>query len=155
MDRTAEVDLGFPAAVAEAAVPNGQDEPVAAVARHRQHRFPARTESVRSVRRDELAVVAGAAARAGLTTSGYVAATALAVAGGSRPPDGSGDRGLLGEMLQARLAVRRYAVNDNQGIAALHAGDGVPVWLQRAATGCDRCVGRLDELTELLLQRRF
>jgi hypothetical protein len=78
----------------------------------------------------------------------------LAVANGSRPPDASRDRELLGELLQARLAVRRYAVNVNQGIAALHAGDGAPVWLQRAAAGCDRCVGRLDELTELLLQRR-
>ncbi len=44
------------------------------VARHRRHRFPARTESVRAwYDRDELAVVAEAAARAGLTPSGYVA----------------------------------------------------------------------------------
>jgi hypothetical protein len=52
------------------------------------------------------------------------------------------------------LAVRRYAVNVNQGIAALHSGAGAPVWLQRAAAGCDRAVDRLDELTSLLLQRR-
>ena len=125
------------------------------VARHRRHRFPARTASVRA-RYDEgeMAVVAAAAARAGLTPSGYVAATALAVAAGSRPPDASGDRELLAELLQARLAVRRYAVNVNQGIAALHTGVGAPVWLQRAAAGCDRAVDRLDELTALLLQRR-
>jgi hypothetical protein len=128
---------------------------VAGVARHRRHRFPARTESVRArYDRDELAVVAAAAARAGMTTSGYVAATALAVAANSRPPDASGDRELLGELLQARLAVRRYAVNVNQGIAALHSGAGAPVWLQRAAAGCDRCVARLDELTSLILKRR-
>ena len=101
-----------------------------------------------------MAVVAAAAARAGLTPSGYVAATALAVAAGSRPPDASGDRELLAELLQARLAVRRYAVNVNQGIAALHSGAGAPVWLQRAAAGCDRAVDRLDELASLLLQRR-
>ncbi len=61
------------------------------VARHRRHRFPARTASVRA-RYDEgeMAVVAAAAARAGMTPSGYVAATALAVAAGSRPPDASG-----------------------------------------------------------------
>jgi hypothetical protein len=93
------------------------------VARHRRHRFPGRTESVRArYDRDELAAVAAAAERAGLTTSGYVAAAALAAASNSEPPDASGDRELLGELLQARLAVRRYAVNVNQGIAALNSG---------------------------------
>jgi hypothetical protein len=80
------------------------------VARHRRHRFPGRTESVRArYDTDELAAVAVAAAsdRAGLTTSGYVAAAALAAASGSEPPDASGDRELLGELLQGRLAVRR------------------------------------------------
>ena len=139
----------------ELAQVDAADEVVIRVGRHRRHRFPARTESVRArYDRDELAVVADAAARAGLTTSGYVAATALAVASNSRPPDASGDRELLAELLQARLAVRRYAVNVNQGIAAWHSGAGAPVWLQRAAAGCDRAVDRLDELTSLLLQRR-
>ena len=78
----------------------------------------------------------------------------MAVAANSWPPDASGDRKLLAELLQARLAVRRYAVNVNQGIAALHSGAGAPVWLQQAAAGCDRAVDRLDELTSLLLQRR-
>jgi hypothetical protein len=127
----------------------------AGVARHRRHRFPGRTESVRArYDRDELAAVAAAAERAGLTTSGYVAAAALAAASGSEPPDASGDRELLGELLQARLAVRRYAVNVNQGIAALNSGAGAPVWLERAVAGCDRAVSRLDELTVRLLQRR-
>jgi hypothetical protein len=139
----------------EPAPVDARDELVVSVARHRRHRFPARTESVRArYDRDELAVVAAAAARAGMTPSGYVAATALAVASGSRPPDASGDRELLAELVQARLSVRRYAVNVNQGIAALHSGAGAPVWLQRAAAGCDRAVDRLDELTSLLLQRR-
>ena len=139
----------------EPAAVDARDELVIAVARHRRHQFPARTESVRArYDRDELAVVAAAAARAGMTASGYVAATALAVAAGSRPPDASGDRELLAEVVQARLAVRRYAVNVNQGIAALHSGVGAPVWLQRAAAGCDRAVDRLDALTSLLLQRR-
>ena len=91
-------------------VPTGQEgaELLVGVARHRRHRFPARTASVRA-RYDEgeMAVVAAAAARAGMTPSGYVAATALAVAAGSRPPDASGDRELLAELLQARLAVWR------------------------------------------------
>ncbi len=82
----------------------GADVLLVGVARHRRHRFPARTESARA-RYDEgeMAVVAAAAARAGMTPSGYVAATALAVASDSRPPDASGDRELLGELLQARL----------------------------------------------------
>jgi hypothetical protein len=127
----------------------------AGVARHRRHRFPGRTESVRArYDRDELAAVAAAAERAGLTTSGYVAAAALAAASSSEPPDASGDRELLGELLQARLAVRRYAVNVNQGIASLNSGAGAPVWLERAVAGCDRAVSRLDELTVRLLQRR-
>ncbi len=148
MDGTAQPDLGL----AAVDVP---DQLVVEVARHRRHRFPGRTESVRArYNRDELSVVAAAAARAGMTASGYVAATALAVASNSRPPDASGDRELLAELLQARLAVRRYAVNVNQGIAAVHSGAGAPVWLQQAAAGCDRAVDRLDELTALLLQRR-
>ena len=138
MDGTSEQDS------ARAPV-QARDELVFAVVRHRRHRFPARTESVRArYDRDELAVVAAAAARSGMTASGYVAATALAVAGGSRPPDASGDRELLAELLQARLAVRRYAVNVNQGFTALHSGAGAPVWLQQAAAGCDRAVERLD-----------
>ncbi len=70
MDGTAQVDLGSPVAAAQAVALDGPDQPVA-VARHRRHRFPARTESVRArYDRDELAVVAEVAARAGLTTSG-------------------------------------------------------------------------------------
>lgn len=139
------------------ALPHRDDEDVspAGVARHRRHRFPGRTESVRArYDREELAAVAAAADRAGLTTSGYVAAAALAAASGSEPPDVSGDRELLGELLQLRLAVRRYAVNVNQGVAALNSGAEAPVWLERAVAGCDRAVGRLDELTVRLLQRR-
>ncbi len=151
MDDTSRRNL-VPAPVASV---EGVEELAVGVARHRRHRFPARTESVRArYDRDELAVVAAAAARAGMTPSGYVAATALAVASNSRPPDASGDRELLAELVQARLAVRRYAVNVNQGIAALHSGAGAPVWLQRAAAGCDRAVARVDELTSLLLQGR-
>jgi hypothetical protein len=75
----------------ELAQVDAADEIVIRVGRHRRHRFPARTESVRArYDRDELAVVAAAAARAGMTASGYVAATALAVASSSRPPYASG-----------------------------------------------------------------
>ena len=66
---------------------HARGELMVGVARHLRYRFPARTESVRArYDRDELAVVAAAAARAGMTASGYVAAKALAVASGSRPP---------------------------------------------------------------------
>lgn len=156
MDGSANGQVG-PAGTVVPLPQGGAEEEVlpAAVARHRRHRFPGRTESVRArYDTEELAAVAAAADRAGLTTSGYVAAAALAAASGSEPPDSSGDRELLGELLQARLAVRRYAVNVNQGIAALNSGAGAPVWLERAVAGCDRAVSRLDELTVRLLQRR-
>jgi hypothetical protein len=156
MDSSSKGQAGAVADVAALPQQTGEEGVSAVgVVRHRRHRFPGRTESVRArYDRDELAAVAAAAGRAGLTTSGYVAAAALAAASHSEPPDASGDRELLGELLQARLAVRRYAVNVNQGIAALHSGAGAPVWLERAVAGCDRAVSRLDELTVLLLQRR-
>lgn len=156
MDSSANDQVGAAENVVPFPQPGGEaDVSTSGVARHRRHRFPARTESVRArYDTDELAAVAAAADRAGLTTSGYVAAAALAAASGSEPPDASGDRELLGELLQARLAVRRYAVNVNQGIAALNSGAGAPVWLERAVAGCDRAVSRLDELTVRLLQRR-
>jgi hypothetical protein len=89
MDETAgrTGELGSVAAAEEGA------DVLVGVARHRRHRFPARTASVRA-RYDEaeMAVVAAAAARAGLTPSGYVAATALAVAStaGRRTRRGTG-----------------------------------------------------------------
>ncbi len=147
MDGTSQRDLEL-ASVAEG------EELAVEVARHRRHRFPARTESVRArYDREELAVVAAAAARAGMTPSGYVAATALAVAENSRLPDASGDRELLAQLLQARLAVRRYAVNVNQAVAALHSTGDAPVWLSRAVAGAHQAVLSADAATRRVTGR--
>jgi hypothetical protein len=117
-------------------------------ARHRQHRFPGRDKVVK-VRydADEHAAVASAAGQAGLTTAGYVASAALAAATDSPPPTQAPLRELLSELLAARTALRRYAVNVNQAVAALNSGAEVPVWLQRAAAGASRAVARVDEVT--------
>lgn len=121
MDSSASDQLEKDAALVSPPTAGAKEAPAGGVARHRRHRFPGRTESVRA-RYDsgELAAVAAAADRAGLTTSGYVAAAAT----GSAPPEASGERELLGEVLQVRLAVRRDAVNVNQAVAALHSGAG-------------------------------
>lgn len=113
-------------------------------ARHRQHRFPGRDRVVK-VRYDagEYAAVVAAAAHAGLTTSGYVACAALAAATESPPPS----QAPLRELLAARTALRRYAVNVNQAAAGLNSGVEAPVWLQRAAAGASRAVARVDEVT--------
>jgi hypothetical protein len=126
----------------------GAESAVGDAARHRQHRFPGRDKVVK-VRydADEHAAVASAAGQAGLTTAGYVASAALAAATESPPPTQAPLRDLLGELLAARTALRRYAVNVNQAVAALNSGAEVPVWLQRAAAGASRAVARVDEVT--------
>jgi len=138
----------------ETEVPAADDGGAALVVRHRAHRFPGRRFEVKALFDDSEATAVGAAAAlAGLTPSGYVAATAVTAA---RPASNAavgspvvvGDRAVLAELLAARTAVRRYAVNVNQAVVLLRtAGGGEPVWLRSAAAGCDRAVQHLDELT--------
>ena len=142
--------------------------------RHRRHCFPARAHVVK-VRYDdgELSAVRRAAAAAGLRPGGYVASAALAMArqlldpavsvtGG---PPGHGavvasaaltphqDRELLAELVQARLALRRYGVNVNQAAAVLNSGGAAPVWLEQAVAGGDRAVARVDTAAAALARR--
>jgi hypothetical protein len=63
------------------------------------------------------------------------------------------DRELLAELIQARLALRRYAVNVNQIAAALNSGGQAPVWLDRAVAGADRAVALLDTAAQTLARR--
>ena len=117
-------------------------------ARHRQHRFPGRDKVVKvRYAADEYAAVASAAGRAGLTTAGYVASAAFAAATDKLPPTQAPLRELLSELLVTRTALRRYAVNVNQAVAALNAGADAPLWLQRAAAGASRAVARVDDVT--------
>ena len=57
---------------------------------------------------------------------------------------------LLVELIQARLALRRYGVNVNQAVASLNSGGQAPVWLEQAVAGSDRAVARVDEVTAAL-----
>jgi len=138
----------------ETEVPAADDGGAALVVRHRAHRFPGRRFEVKALFDDsEATAVRAAAALAGLTPSGYVATAAVSAA---RPATNAavgspvvvGDRAVLAELLAARTAVRRYAVNVNQAVVLLRTtGGGEPVWLRSAAAGCDRAVQHLDEVT--------
>jgi hypothetical protein len=144
--------------------------------RHRQHRFPAREHAMKVLYDDtEIAAVRQAAAMSGLRPSSYVAAAALVLAEqvicGSaasstdlpemeraRRPGPvrltpAQDRELLAELMQARLAVRRFGVNVNQIAAALNSGGPAPVWMERAIAGGERAVARIDEAAALLTRR--
>jgi hypothetical protein len=143
--------------------------------RHRQHRFPARANSMKVLYDDaEIASVRQAAAMSGLRPSSYVAAAALVLAeqvvgaaasvtdpAGLERAHGTGpgrltpaqDRELLAELMQARLAVRRFGVNVNQIAAALNSGGSAPVWMERAIAGGERAVVRIDEAAALLTRR--
>ena len=63
------------------------------------------------------------------------------------------DRHLLEELIQARLALRRYGVNVNQAVVALNSGGPAPVWLEQAIAGSNRAVARVDEATAALTRR--
>lgn len=124
------------------------------VVRHRRHHFPAR-ERVVKVRYDdrEHAVLAVAADRAGLTVAGFLAGAGLSVAGEGPPPSQAADRELLAELMRLRLAVRRYAVNVNQAVAALHSTGDAPVWLRQAIAGAHQAVLSVDEATRRVTGR--
>ena len=124
------------------------------VVRHRQHRFPARDRVVK-VRYDEqeYAALAAAAARARLTPSGYLACSGLAAAGQGQAPSQSADRELLAELLSLRTAIRRYAVNVNQAVAAIHSTGDAPIWLSRAVLGAQLAVVSADEATQRVARR--
>ena len=107
-------------------------------------------------------LVVEAARAAGLRPSSYVATVALAQARRTLQPDDPDDprhsrpavdEELLTELVQARLALRRYGVNVNQAVAALHSTGRVPSWLEQPIAGAQRAVERIDETAALITQR--
>jgi len=139
-----------------AAEVSGSERDVAASARYRVRRAPARPRAVKVLYgEDELATVARAAARAGLRPSSYVAAAALARAQGAEPPTThSESRELLTELMRTRAALRQYGTNLNQIAAALNSGVTEPsVWLAAAVAGADRATARIDEAATQLHRR--
>jgi hypothetical protein len=123
-------------------------------ARHRRHHFPARNHVVK-VRYDdrEHAALVAAAERAGLTVAGFLAGAGLSVAGQGPSPSQAADRELLGELLRLRLAIRRYAVNVNQAVAALNSTGDAPVWLSQAMAGAHQAVLSADAATRTVTGR--
>jgi len=145
---------GTPADGEAAALPAEVVEGSVLRASHRRHRRPGRGRAVQVLYDDaELAAVAAAAARSGLTPSGYVASAALAAAEGGEPPASVAGREALGELMAARTQVRRFAVNVNQAVAALHSGAGVPPWLQAAVEGSTWAVRSVDAAAAAVARR--
>lgn len=153
---------------------DGQDaglsvQPPVAPGRHRRHRSPARTHVVKVLYDDEeRAAVEQAAELAGLRPSSFVAAAALrsaqhhlqepelcrgSVAGGAAVWSPAEDRDVLAELIQARLALRRYGVNLNQAVAALHRGQHHPLELASAVRAADRAVVRVDAAAAAVARR--
>jgi hypothetical protein len=142
--------------------------------RHRRHRSPARPHALKVLYGDEEhAKIVHAAEIADLRPSSYVAAAALAMAEQVHSQAHAAadeansaaerrrhatltphhDRELLAELIQARLALRRYGTNVNQIAAALNSGGAAPAWLERAVAGADRAVARLDAAAQTLTRR--
>ena len=96
---------------------------------------------------DEYAAVAAAAARAGYTTSGFIAETALAAAGerDELPPTLGLQRELVVALNLAREQVARIGTNLNQAVARLNATGEPPPWLDRAVALSARVVARLED----------
>ena len=134
-------------------------EALSRVVRHRRHHFPARDRVVK-VRYDdrEHAELAAPADRAGLTVAGFRVGAGRAVAGQGPAPSQAADRELLAERLRLRLrlrlAIRRYAVNVNQAVAALHSTGDAPVWLSRAVAAAHQAVLSADAATRRVTCRR-
>jgi hypothetical protein len=82
----------------------------------------------------EYAADCSAAARTGLTPTGYAAMAALAAATEAAPPLAEPLRQALAELMAARTQVRRFGVNVNQAVRELNATGTAPTWLDRAAT---------------------
>ena len=129
-------------------------EALSRVVRHRRHHFPARDRVVK-VRYDdrEHAELAAPADRAGWTVAGFLAGAGRAVAGQGPAPSQAADRELLAELLRLRLAIRRYAVNVNQAVAALHSTGDAPVWLSRAVAAAHQAVLSADAATRRVTGR--
>lgn len=100
-------------------------EQAALPGRHRAHKSTGQARSRRVMLRldeEEYAAIAEAAARAGLTPSGYGAAAALAAARGTQVP-GSPARAAFLELVAARAALGKIGANLNQLAAAANSGE--------------------------------
>ena len=121
--------------------------------RLRQH---AQRDQVRSVRltRDELRAVQQAAAEVGLTTAGFLADAAVAVARAQHGP-GSwivDQRGLVQELMTATAQLARVGNNLNQAVRALNSGGQAP-YLDEAVARVIRTTDRVEAAAVRIAKR--
>lgn len=117
---------------------------------YRAYQYPRRTEVVKvRLSRTEKDLIAAAAAREGLTPTGFAARAMLAAAQAGEPVTGlAGDlRELQRELFAARRAVNMFGSNVNQAAAAYNSIGELPEWVADAVRLCAAAVARLDEVT--------
>ncbi len=102
---------------------------------------------------EEFDALAAAAARAGLTPSGYAAETALSAARGVQSSGGPWFREALVEVMTARAQVRRVGSNLNQAVRVLNATGEAPEGLARAVLAAQQAVSELDAAAGQLARR--
>jgi uncharacterized protein (DUF1778 family) len=107
---------------------------------------------------DEHTAIVAAAARMGLTPTGYVATAALAAArhhGGVVTGDERFEQlaGLQAELFDARTALNKVGGNLNQAVAVLNATGQAPMWLASAVRLVVRAVTTLDQVVTKIDRR--
>lgn len=99
----------------------------------------------------ELGEIAAAAERAGLTRSGFVAASALRAARGAVPV--AGEVALPVVVREATRALDDVGVNLNQAVRRLHATGTAPAGLGEAVAAVQAATDRVEAVAAALLRR--
>jgi len=93
----------------------------------------------------ELAAIAAAADRTGLSVAAWIGQVALEAAEYRGGGITEAQRAALAELIQAAGLVRRAGVNLNQAVARLHSTGQPGPDLEPTAAYCMRAVGRVDQ----------
>lgn len=116
--------------------------------RRRARRSPARAHVVKfRLADDEYELVNVAAARAGLSPSGYVARVGVDVARGQVRPLPVTTGAIVRELVEARTQLRRYGTLLNQAVAKLNATGETSPGLHAAQQRCEVAVEALRGAT--------
>lgn len=125
------------------------------VVRHRRHKpsGQGRRDRLRpTFAPDELAAIRVAAAAAGLTPTGYVAAVAVAAATGAQVPAASPRREALAAASRIETQLRKVGTNLNQAVAAFHRSGSAPAWLADAVAQAVVAIGDVDGVVDQLMR---